>query len=135
MSYENTSLWKNTLGSVDENVKPLRDSFIQSRKNAEFLLDKIRIDFPELTIHDITHVDSLWNVADTIIGENYPINPLEGYILGIAFLIHDAVLSYDAIGGIDALRETIEWKDAYFEEHDIIHDEELKKECDFIAIR
>lgn len=135
MSYENTSLWKNTLGSVDENVEPLRDSFIKSRKNAEILLDKIRIDFPELTIHDITHVDSLWNVADTIIGENYPINPLEGYILGIAFLIHDAVLSYDAIGGIDALRETIEWKDAYFEEHDIIHDEELKKECDFIAIR
>lgn len=135
MSYKNTSLWKNTLGSEDINVKPLRDSFIQSRKDAEILLNKIRIDFPELTIHDITHVDSLWNVADTIIGENYLINPLEGYILGIAFLIHDAVLSYDAIGGIDALRETIEWKDAYFEEHDIIHDEELKKACDFIAIR
>lgn len=135
MSYKNTSLWKNTLGSVDVNVKPLRDSFIQSRKNAEILLNKIRIDFPELTIHDITHVDSLWNVADTIIGENYPINPLEGYILGIAFLIHDAVLSYDAIGGIDALRDTIEWKDAYSEEHDIIYEEEFKKVCDFITIR
>ena len=106
MSYVNTSLWKRTLGNekkgnqeYNNQVKLLRDSFLDARKNAEFLLNKIRIDFPNLTVHDITHVDSLWNVADTIIGEEYPINPLEGYILGIAFLIHDAALSYDTAGG------------------------------------
>lgn len=136
MSYQDTSLWKRTLGNLDnEDVKPLRESFLEARKNAEFLLDKIRKDFPNLTVHDITHVDSLWNVADTIIGKDYPINPLEGYVLGIAFLIHDAALSYETVGGKDALRETIEWKDAFADgpgENDI---EEFKKDCDFAAIR
>ena len=132
---QQTSLWKRTLGSDDEDVKPLRESFLDARKNAAFLLDKIRPDFPYLTIHDITHVDSLWSVADTIIGENYPINPLEGYVLGIAFLIHDAALSYDAVGGKDKLRAKLEWKDAYADGPCDKDEEEFKKECDFTAIR
>lgn len=131
----NISLWKNTLGIDDENVRPLRESYLLARENAGYLLSKIRQDFPNLTVHDITHVDSLWNVADTIIGPNYPINPLEGYILGIAFLIHDAALSYDAVGGIDRLRETIEWKDAYADGPGETDEDEFKKECDFAAIR
>lgn len=135
MDYQKTSLWKRTLGMDDEHVKPLKESFLDTRKNAEFLLDKIRDDFPNLTVHDITHVDSLWNVADTIIGEDYPINPLEGYVLGIAFLIHDAALSYDAVGGKDKLRDTIEWKDAYADWDGKEDVEKYKKECDFFAIR
>lgn len=132
---QQTSLWKRTLGSDDEDVKPLRDSFLDARENAAFLLDKIRVDFPNLTVHDITHVDSLWNIADVIIGRNYPINPLEGYILGIAFLIHDAALSYAAVGSIDKLRNTVEWKDAYADDPSEKDEEEFKKECDFVAIR
>lgn len=132
---QNTSLWKRTLGSTDEFVTPLRKSFLDARENAIYLLDKIRKDFPNLTVHDITHVDSLWNVANTIIGEDYPINPLEGYVLGIAFLIHDSALSYDAVGGKDKLRDTIEWQDAYADGHGDKDEEEFKKECDFTAIR
>ncbi len=132
---QQTSLWKRTLGSDDEDVKPLRESFLDARKNAAFLLDKIRPDFPNLTIHDITHVDSLWSVADAIIGEDYPINPLEGYVLGIAFLIHDAALSYYSVGGKEKLRNTIEWRDAHAEGPGDKSEEEFEKECDFIAIR
>ena len=135
MNYQDTSLWKRTLGSNSKDVKPLRESFLDARRNADFLLRKIRMDFPNLTVHDITHVDSLWNVANTIIGEDYPINPLEGYVLGISFLIHDAALSYDAVGGKDKLRDTIEWKDAYADGPGDKDDEEFKKECDFAAIR
>lgn len=132
---QRTSLWTRTLGSADAHVAPLRDSFLDARKNAEFLLNKIRNDFKNLTVHDITHVDSLWNVADTIIGKDYPINPLEGYILGIAFLIHDVALSYDAVGGEDKLRGTKEWKDAYADGPGEKDKEEFIKECDFDAIR
>ena len=135
MSYQDTSLWKRTLGLNDPNVEPLRNSFLRAREHAEFLLGKIRIDFPNLTVHDITHVDSLWNVADTIIGPNYPINPLESYILGIAFLIHDAALSYDTVGGVDKLRDTLQWKDAYADGPGDKDEAEFKKECDFAAIR
>lgn len=135
MSYQDTSLWKRTLGLYDSNVEPLRNSFLRAREHAEFLLGKIRNDFPNLTVHDITHVDSLWNVADTIIGPDYRINPLEGYILGIAFLIHDAALSYNTVGGIDKLRESIQWKDAFADGPGDKNEEEFKKECDFDAIR
>lgn len=132
---QQTSLWKRTLGSDDEDVKPLRESFLDARENAAVLLDKIRPDFPNLTIHDITHVDSLWSVADAIIGENYPINPLEGYVLGIAFLIHDVALSYDAIGGKEKLRKEDVWKDAFADGPGDKSEEEFEKECDFTAIR
>ena len=135
MSYQDTSLWKRTLGLDNLNVKPLRESFLRAHENAEFILEKIRNDFPNLTVHSINHVDSLWSVADTIIGEQYPINPLEGYILGMSFLIHDAVLSYYAFGGIDKLRETVEWKDVYADGCNDKDDEEFKKDCDFVAIR
>lgn len=130
----NIPLWERTLGKDDVNVKPLRESYLQARENAEFLLSKINQDFPSLTLHDITHVVSLWNIADTIIGNSIKINPLEGYILGIAFLIHDAALSYYAVGGKVELRETIEWEDEYAEKPDNVDEEEFKKECDFAVI-
>ena len=135
MLYQNTSLWKRTLGKKDNTTEPFRISFEKARENAMFLLDKIRIDFPNLTVHDITHVDSLWNVADTIIGDEYEINTLDGYVWGIAFLIHDAALSYETVGGIDELRKTTEWQDAYADGPGDIDMEEFKKTCDFEAIR
>lgn len=135
MSYQDTSLWKRTLGLNDKIVEPFKLSFEKARDNATFLLSKIRTDFPNLTVHDITHVDSLWNVADTIIGKDYNINPLEGYVLGIAFLIHDAALSYETVGGIDKLRKTIEWQDAYADGPGDLDTGEFEKACDFEAIR
>lgn len=135
-SYTNTSLWKRTLGSHDGDVAPLRKSYEQARENISFLLGKIRDDFPFLTKHDISHVDSLWRVADTIIGEEYPINPLEGYFLGISFLIHDLALSFDSVGGKDRLQATEEWNDAFHGDRPKgMTEQEFKDECDFTAIR
>ena len=140
MNYKDSSLWCNSLGNdnyKDEKREKLCDEYESSRKNASFLLDKIRMDFPNLTVHDISHIDNMWHVASTIIGDEYEVNPLEGFILGCAFLVHDAVLSYDAIGGVEKLRETREWKDYYADyDHKINIDEEQKrKECDFKTIR
>lgn len=142
MDYKKTSLWKNSLDNEDkygnhEQREKLISSFIKARDNAYIILDKIRTDFPNLTVHDINHVDALWRVASVIIGDNYYVNPLEGYVLGCAFLMHDAVLSYDAAGGIDHLREQIEWKDYY---EDLRHEKSLNEkeilfETDFKTIR
>ena len=115
MKYTDTTLWKTSLanhGDADDPLRQsLRETFERSRNNAKEILDKIRIDFPALTVHDITHVDSLWQVGSVIAGAEYELNPLEGFVLGCAFLMHDAVLSFEAAGGQDALRETVEWKD------------------------
>lgn len=141
MDYKKTGLWKLTLGLQDENysdsIAYLRDSFESVRKKGEYILKNIRIDFPSLTIHDITHVDSLWQVASIIIGEDYPISPLEGFVLGCAFVMHDAVLSYEAAGGKEALRNTDTWKDYYtdFDKLTDLTDEQKCYETDFKSIR
>lgn len=142
MDYNNTSLWKNSLDNDDkygnrEKREKLISSFIKARDNACIILDKIRLDFPNLTVHDINHVDALWRVASVIIGGKYEVNPLEGYVLGCAFLMHDAVLSYDAAGGTDHLREQIEWKDYYedLRNDTLLSEKEILYETDFKTIR
>lgn len=103
MSYEGTSLWMTAFNAVSGDTDQIRGTlckeYKRSRDNAIFLLDKIGKDFPSLTVHDITHVDSLWKVASVIAGPDFPLNPLEGFVLGIAFLLHDAALSYQTVGG------------------------------------
>ncbi|CAD1787350.1 hypothetical protein XSP_000571 [Xanthomonas euroxanthea] len=65
-----------------------------------------------MTVHDITHIDSLWDVADQVIGDKYEINEAEAFVLGGAFLLHDAahvVAAYE--GGLEEIKDTSEWKD------------------------
>ena len=51
--------------------------------------------------------------------------------------MHDAVLSYEAAGGIDKLRETLEWRDCYevCKRDETIELEKKQSEADFKAIR
>lgn len=141
MDYKRTRLWADSLGtdakedaqSVDRLIK----AYERARENTAYILSKISKDFPSLTLHDISHVDTLWQVASVITGENYKINPLEGFVLGCSFLMHDAVLSYDAAGGQDQLRDTVEWKDYYADYNNsasMTEDEKLY-ETDFRTIR
>ena len=140
MTYKDSTLWKEAFNDKYEHHvlrERLTNAFEIAHNNASFLLDKIRIDFPSLTIHDITHVDSLWQVASVIAGDDYQLNPLEGFILGCSFLIHDAALSYIAVGGKETLRSTTEWKDFhgdYISQLDM-SSEEKEYETDFRTIR
>ena len=75
MNYQQTSLWKNSIdnekyGNTELRNK-LKEEFIKIRENATFILSKIRDDFPSLTVHDITHVDSLWQTGSVLTGEGY----------------------------------------------------------------
>jgi len=141
MAYTETSLWKVSLANkndASDNLREqLRDAFEKAHSNITFILDKIRTDFPSLTVHDITHVDGLWQVGSVIAGEEYKLNPLEGFVLGCAFLMHDAVLSYDAAGGQAALRATTEWKDFYadYKKDTTLSADEQLYETDFRTIR
>lgn len=64
-------------------------------------------------MHDITHVDALWHVASEIAGPNYPLNPAEAFVLGGAFLLHDAAHCRAAFaGGLEEIRSLPEWGDA-----------------------
>lgn len=63
MDYKKSSLWRNSIGNDSLCEKALREKlqyeYELARNNSAYLLDKIRKDFPQLTIHDITHVDNL----------------------------------------------------------------------------
>ena len=137
MEFEKTSLWKKSLGiQGDQKVERLRSSYMMFRNNMKGLLDEVRRDFPNLTDHSIEHVDNLWRIASLFTGKDYPINPLEGFILGCSFLVHDSMLSYKTFGGKDALRNTIAWKDNYQDIIDTKYDtEEGRQKIDIKVIR
>lgn len=111
-------LWLRTLGRSEDNVniEKLKAAFISFRARSELLVQNIGAELPGLTIHDITHLDALWRVANEIIGENYPLNPAEAFVLGASFLLHDSahvLVAYPE--GLDSIRKTTYWQDLTFQ--------------------
>jgi hypothetical protein len=90
-------------------------------------------------VHDVTHLDALWETGSLIAGEGYPLNPLEAFVLGGAILLHDAAHCFEAYdGGQTAVRSTLVWKDALASEmaaHPNEPREKLEQYSDFTAIR
>jgi hypothetical protein len=77
----------------------------------KWVLERIGSDLPNMTVHDVSHSDALWEMADLVLGESYPITPMEAFILGAAFLAHDAGMSAIARTGKD-FESTTRWRDA-----------------------
>jgi hypothetical protein len=115
-----STLWLTTLS--DAVTRPhaaererLRTSFIGFRQRAALLASEIGKDLPGLTVHDISHLDALWEVASQIVGADYSLTPTEGYVLGGAILLHDLAMSLAATpGGYQALKGDLRWKDLVF---------------------
>jgi len=110
------ALWRRTLAVQSDGFDPqreiLRQAFLGFRERTAQLVGEIAGLLPGLTVHDITHLDALWRVADEVAGPDYPVNPAEAFVLGGAFLLHDAahvLAAYD--DGLAGIKRTIEWKD------------------------
>jgi hypothetical protein len=91
----------------------LRASYLSFKERAGLLAGEINRDFPHFTVHDGSHLDALWELADTVAGNEATLNPLDAYVLGGAILLHDlglALASYP--GGRSTLRKEPEWSDA-----------------------
>lgn len=140
---EKTGLWANSLGSTSQENKEkreqLRSVLLKFRGHIATLTTRIAAEFPDLTIHDVTHLDALWETADLITGPDYPLNPMEAFVLGGSILLHDAAHCFEAFqGGKQAVRNTIEWKDAFAAEQSKNPNESsttLEQHADFAAIR
>lgn len=118
---ERTDIWQRTLAErgpaeVDSDSgfrSRFRQGFTNFRERARILAGEIPLDLRHLTVHDVTHIDALWQVADLIVGPDYPITPTEAFGLGGAFLLHDlgmALASYPA--GHADLEKDPSWADA-----------------------
>lgn len=115
--YKQSSLWKSAFGEKNDGFDSQRNSLLlaydQFRERVSLLLNQIQKELPDLTLHDITHVDALWRIASEIAGPEFPLNPAEALVLGGAFMLHDAAHCRAAFSdGITELRQTIEWRDA-----------------------
>lgn len=114
--YERTTLWQRAFALQSDGLDPQRQKLVLAyndfRNRVAILLTHIQRDLPSLTLHDITHVDALWRIASEIAGPEFPLNPAEAFVLGGAFLLHDAAHCRAAFpGGVAELRGTVEWRD------------------------
>lgn len=141
---ERTSIWKNTLALRQEDEfqaerEIIRSAFLSLRKNTSYLVTQIATAMPELTQHEISHLDALWETASLIVGDDFELTPLEGFVLGSAFLLHDSALCFEAFeNGKAGLRATTQWKDAFAgikETSPLLKIEEVEHQADFIALR
>lgn len=116
--FTGTPLWQKTLaarrGNDDQRTQRerLRASYLTLRDNAATLLAENARSMPDFTVHDITHVDALWETASLVCGDQVVLTPAEAYVLGCAFVLHDAAMGAAAYGVSlpDALGEQ-RWRD------------------------
>lgn len=110
-------LWQETLGvgsGKDEAVvERLRSSYRSVRERAALLAERIAVDLPGFTVHDMRHLHAVWDLADKLRGERR-FNPLEVYVFGVALLIHDLGMGVAAYpGGVAEIRADRRWADAF----------------------
>lgn len=116
--FEKTSIWRTTLaerGPEDQDGAArsrLRNAFLQTRSRVEPLVAQIGKELSQLTVHNVSHLDALWEVADIVAGPEYSLSAPEAFVLGMAFLLHDAATSTAAYPkGLASLKQTVAWKD------------------------
>lgn len=116
--FEKSSLWRTNLASrdADPNQKArerLRVTLFDIRERVTALVNLISAEIPDLTVHDVTHLDALWETASLIAGDDFHLTPAEAFVLGGAILLHDAAHCRAAYpGGLAEIKQTPEWCDS-----------------------
>lgn len=119
MSFKQTTLWKAAFEEARGDANPheqarLANCYGSMRDRASSLVTKIAGDLPFMTVHDVTHLDALWEMASIAAGDSFNLNPAEAFVFGGAILLHDAAMTLAAYpSGIGELREQTEWRDLY----------------------
>lgn len=118
----------------EEKLSALVESIAQINQRAESFLSRIAVDFPQLTDHSIEHSLMLWNYLDIVLGEEKSsrLNPLEAYVLHIAFLSHDAGTCLSVLDQPSDIKSNLLYQDYVATYGD---DNNSKKEALFYTIR
>lgn len=94
-TFELTGLWQRTLGRQHDphheaQLERLRSSYDIVRERVRVLAHERIAHVGKYTLHTVEdHCDRLWELADAVVGADCEFNPLEAYVLGLAFLVHD----------------------------------------------
>jgi hypothetical protein len=111
-----TSLWRSGFSQAgdgrDAGRRELEQALLTFRRRTAQLLSLISGDMRNYTVHDIDHIDALWEMGEIIAGPNYALNPAEAFVFGGSLLLHDAGMTVAAYpDGDKLLMETPQWKD------------------------
>ena len=96
-----------------EEQEYFRTQYLSIRDRTAQLVSRIGEDIPGLTVHDISHLDALWDTASAVAEGAVNVNPAEAFVLGGSILLHDAAMSLAAYpGGLSDIKKTIAWGDS-----------------------
>ncbi len=83
-NYMTSRFWKSTLGASPKKDgdraerQNLSAAFDGMRDRAKAIAGGIRGDLPGFTVHDVTHLDALWQLAEEIAGVGVALTPDRG---------------------------------------------------------
>ena len=93
--------------STDEQ-ELLKTQYLSMRERASQLVSQIAADLPGMTVHDISHLDALWDTASLVAEGAVNVTPAESFVLGASILLHDAAMSLAAYpGGVTEIKNTV----------------------------
>ncbi|CDZ64356.1 Hypothetical protein, partial CDS, partial [Neorhizobium galegae bv. orientalis] len=117
MAFERTRLYSEAFLQNHSDASLQEQEFFKQQLNAmrsrvEPLVARVLRDMPGYTVHDISHLDALWETASLVAGEQVVLSPPEAFVFGGAILLHDASMSLAAYpDGIEELKKLDEWRD------------------------
>ena len=112
-----TWLWRHAFINVLPGITAaeqeyFRDRYLAMRDKAAVLVAQVAAAMPGLTVHDISHLDALWEMASLVSEGTMTFSPAEAFVFGASVLLHDSAMSLAAYpGGLNDLKQTIPWKD------------------------
>lgn len=84
------------------------------REKAAYLVSRIAQDLPDFTVHDVTHLDALWEMGSVLTENISFLNPPEAFVFGGAVLLHDAAMTLAAYPDrVIGLKRELVWQDCY----------------------
>ena len=119
MTYDKTRLWRTAFvdprdDAPAEEQHYFSQRYLAMREKAAALTGRIATHMDGLTVHDVSHLDALWEMASIVASEAVELNPPEAFVFGGAVLLHDAALTLAAYpNGLEDLMETLAWKDSH----------------------
>jgi hypothetical protein len=115
--YADSRLWQEALAprEPDDAAAPrerFRFALDEMRERAGKLAGEISATLPDFTVHDVSHLDALWEMAEIATGEEGSLNPAEAFVFGGAVLVHDLGLALATYpGGAEALEGDVRYRD------------------------
>jgi len=119
MAYTDSWLWRRAF------VEPRSDATVAEqqyfltryqsmREKAAMLVGRIPSDLKDMTVHDISHLDALWEMGSILARDRIDFSPPEAFVYGGAILLHDAAMSLAAYdGGLAGLKNEVSWRDSH----------------------